>query len=154
MRDINLLHPKAHNLCDALVKECKKQGIDILITQTVRTEKEQNDLFTKGRNPITLKKDKKYGSVVTNLRYPASLHCWGVAFDFCILIKGKANWARLDLYAKVGKIGQKLGLEWGGIWKSFPDRPHFQLKGYKVSDLVAKHGTPANFIEDYRKGLA
>jgi hypothetical protein len=31
------------------------------------------------------------------------------------------------LWQELGKAGEKLGLEWGGRWKSFPDLPHFQL---------------------------
>jgi hypothetical protein len=31
------------------------------------------------------------------------------------------------LWKKLGAAGEKLGLEWGGRWESFPDLPHFQL---------------------------
>lgn len=27
-----------------------------------------------------------------------------------------------------GEIDLGLGLDWGGVWKTLPDRPHFQLK--------------------------
>ena len=37
----------------------------------------------------------------------------------------------LDLYDGpwdlVGQVGESLGLEWGGRWKSGADMPHFQL---------------------------
>lgn len=29
---------------------------------------------------------------------------------------------------RCGKIGEELGLEWGGSWKRFQDKPHLQLK--------------------------
>ena len=30
--------------------------------------------------------------------------------------------------ARCGKIGEELGLEWGGRWTSPQDKPHLQLK--------------------------
>ena len=32
------------------------------------------------------------------------------------------------LWDQLGKIGEELGLEWGGRWRIFVDRPHFQFK--------------------------
>ena len=31
-------------------------------------------------------------------------------------------------YKAVGALGMKLGLEWGGNWKTIQDEPHFQLR--------------------------
>ena len=31
-----------------------------------------------------------------------------------------------SFFQKCGEIGEKVGFTWGGRWKSFPDRPHFQ----------------------------
>jgi len=50
------------------------------------------------------------------------------AFDIAFLVDGKASWADSLPWAKAGAIGRSLGLEWGGDWTSFKDRPHFQLK--------------------------
>ena len=36
--------------------------------------------------------------------------------------------AESPAYKAVGAIGMKLGLEWGGNWKSIQDEPHFQLR--------------------------
>jgi hypothetical protein len=32
-----------------------------------------------------------------------------------------------DLWSEMGRIGEALGLQWGGRWKSIHDNPHFQL---------------------------
>ena len=65
-----------------------------------------------------------------------SLHNYGVAFDICPIINGKAIWSDISLFNKVGKIGKELGLEWGGDWKGFVDKPHFQyLGGYTLMDF-------------------
>ena len=62
MRDVNLLHPELQRLVKIFLERCKAEGLDILITQTWRTKKEQDDLFYSGKG-------------VTGLKYPYSLHC-------------------------------------------------------------------------------
>lgn len=141
MRDVSLLHPNLQVKCRSLIDECKQAGVEIIITQTLRTEKEQNDLYAQGRT--------KPGMIVTNLKYPNSLHCWGMAFDVAVMVNGKVNWERLELYRKVGQIGKRLGLEWGGDFKSFPDMPHFQLPGLTVAGLVSKYLTPSAFVSTF-----
>ena len=31
-------------------------------------------------------------------------------------------------YKAVGALGMKLGLDWGGSWRTIADEPHFQLR--------------------------
>ena len=138
MRDINLLHPKLQQIVPLLIRDCKIHGIDIIITQTLRSKAEQDALYAKGRTAP--------GAIVTKAKYPWSLHCWGVALDFVPLVNGKADYSNIGLFERVGKIGESLGLEWGGRWTSFVDRPHFQLRGYRWQDLQTKYGTPEKFI--------
>lgn len=141
-REISLLHPELQAKCQELIKRCKNKGIEIIISQTLRTKEEQDALYAQGRT--------KPGSIVTNVKYPNSLHCWGLAFDVAVIINSKASWiaAHFDV---VGPIGEALGLEWGGRWQNFPDRPHFQLPGYRVAELVHNYKTPENFIKTWAK---
>lgn len=142
-RDLNLLHPEAKKKAEQLIEICRNRGIEIIITQTLRTKAEQDGLYAQGRS--------KSGNIVTNCRYPQSLHCWGVAFDFAVMIGGKVNWTHLDSYNAVGSLGKSLGLVWGGDWKNFVDRPHFELPGYRWSALQKKHGTPEKFKATWPK---
>lgn len=131
MSKLDLLKPKVRLLAERLLYECKKAGIDIVITQTLRTNAEQNRLHALGRT--------KPGQIVTNAKGGWSLHNYGVAFDFCPVKKGKAVWNDAKLFEAVGRLGMRLGLEWGGSWKEFPDRPHFQFTaGYPVEDFLKK----------------
>jgi len=141
-RDINLLHPELQVKAKQLIQEAAKAGYEIIITQTLRTKAEQDELYAQGRT--------KPGNIVTNAKYPQSLHCWGVAFDIAVVIGGKANWDTRH-YDKIGPIGESLGLVWGGRWKNFPDRPHFELPGYKWSNLQKQYGNPANFIRSWKE---
>lgn len=37
-------------------------------------------------------------------------------------------------WATLGKLGQKLGLTWGGAWKTIVDKPHFELDSCQCKD--------------------
>ncbi|MGI6066302.1 MAG: M15 family metallopeptidase [Bacillota bacterium] len=118
--------------------------MNIVISQTWRTREEQDALYAQGRT--------RSGNIVTNTRYPYSLHCWGVAFDIAVIVNNKANWSA-KYYDIVGPLGESLGLEWGGRWKSFVDRPHFQLPGFTVSDLIKKYAHPESFKKSWKQSF-
>lgn len=129
MRDIISLLPKVQRLCAQFLAEAQKQGMPLILTQTYRTIEEQNALYAQGRT--------KPGKIVTNAKGGQSLHNWRVAFDVCFLVGKKASYT--GDWKKLGLIAQKLGLEWGGNWTSFPDKPHFQyLAGYQLKDFINK----------------
>lgn len=142
MKDLNKLHPWVKQKANELISLCKKNGIEIVITQTLRTKAEQDALYAQGRTTP--------GKKVTNAKYPQSLHCWGIGFDFVPIIGGKAMWNRTDLFDKVGLLGESIGLEWGGRWKSIVDRPHFQAPNHNWKELTEKHGDPARYIGSWK----
>lgn len=98
-----------------LIEECKKQGINIKITETYRSQARQDYLYAQGRT--------RAGNIVTNAK--TSVHSSRKAFDVCINVKGQEYDDKL--LKQVGKIGVSLGLEWGGNWSTFKDSPHFQM---------------------------
>ena len=61
-----------------------------------------------------------------------SRHITGHAVDLVPLIDGKPRWD-WPLYHKLAPFvwaaarAERVPLEWGGDWKSFPDAPHWQL---------------------------
>jgi hypothetical protein len=93
----------------------------VRVTDGLRTFKEQDDLYAKGRT--------KPGDVVTNAKGGSSNHNYGLAVDLVPLdSKGQPNWkAKEEVWDAMGKVGKEHGLEWGGDWKKLVDRPHFQL---------------------------
>jgi peptidoglycan LD-endopeptidase CwlK len=130
MSNLNLLKPKVKALALELQKKSKAIGIDIIFTSTLRTKVEQDNLYARGRT--------EPGKIVTNARGGESLHNYGVAFDVCPIIHGKAVWNDATLFNKVGKIGKEIGLAWGGDFAKFPDKPHFQFcGGYALKDFQA-----------------
>ena len=144
-RDRTKLHPEAQKKVEDLIKACEKAGLKIGISECLRTVAEQDALYAKGR---TAK-----GSIVTNAKGSQyeSMHQWGIAFDF-YRNDGKGAYENKDrFFQKVGKIGQSLGLEWGGSWKGFVDLPHFQLPdwGSTASKLKKQYGTPEKFMKTW-----
>lgn len=155
MRDVTQLHPKLQEKCKELTELCAKNGIKIKFTECVRTVAEQDALYAKGRTAP--------GAKVTNCKGSSysSMHQWGVAVDVAVNqdadkdgdidINDLYNVKLLNL---VGKLGQSIGLEWGGSWKSIVDKPHFQLPdwGSTASKLKAKYGTPEKFMKTWKQG--
>ena len=145
--DRKKLHPWLDHKLGLLLKECAREGIYLIITEGFRTVAQQNALYAKGRT--------KPGKVVTNAKGSSysSQHMWGVAFD--IAINDSKRLYDAGLIKKVAEIAKsdKVGLGWGGDWKSFPDTPHFYLKkwGSGTGELKATYGTPKKFMKTWRK---
>ena len=100
MADITKLRPKTQELCKRFVDECKKEGIIVVITQTLRSIEVQNAYYAQGRNDLAtvnnLRKLAGLSSIavgenkkVTNAKGGTSPHNYGLAFDFVPVINGK-----------------------------------------------------------------
>lgn len=144
-RGIDLLHPELIPICHEFMSRCKQRGLIVGISQTYRTRAEQEALYAQGRTTP--------GSIVTNAQYPYSPHCWGLAFDIYRddgqgAYNDKDSW-----FARCGQLGKPMGLFWGGDFRTFTDKPHFELAKYLPNNscraLIAKYGTPENFKETW-----
>jgi peptidoglycan L-alanyl-D-glutamate endopeptidase CwlK len=107
-----------------------------IVTQTRRTQSEQTALYAQGRKTLEevneLRKAvgwpalKPAGNIKVTWTMK-SKHLQGKAFDIAMIgSDGKVSWSNF-LFDKAGKVGESVGLEWGGSWEK-KDRPHFQLK--------------------------
>lgn len=155
MRNVSQLHPELQKKVEQLKTLCQQNGITIGISECVRTVAEQDALYAKGRTMP--------GKIVTKAKGNtySSMHQWGVAFDFYLKMDVDGDGSVSDdafnnsteLFNKVGKIGQSIGLEWGGAWKSMKDLPHFQLPnwGSTPAKLKRLYGTPEKFMATWKK---
>jgi peptidoglycan L-alanyl-D-glutamate endopeptidase CwlK len=128
------INPQLANRIRLMAAELKSQGITIIAVSGLRTFAEQNALYAQGRT--------KPGSIVTNARGGQSLHNYGLAVDVVPLgANGQPNWnVGNDVWQKIGAAGKRQGMEWGGDWRSFVDRPHFQMTaGKNVSTLLSEY---------------
>ena len=146
-RDIQLLHPVLRACIPKILKRCGNAGLPVLVTETFRTKEEQDALYWQGRTSP--------GPIVTNVKWPKSAHCWGVAFDFCRNIRGKEYDDSDGFFEKVAEIAKPFGLTWGGDWKNFVDKPHLELTqflpGSSVNTLIHQYSTPENFMASWVK---
>lgn len=94
-------------------------GFDARIISGTRSYAEQNALFNQGRfgNP---------GPIVTNAQGGESRHNFGIAWDIGVFENG-GYLTDAEPYDRVAEVGLLEGMEWGGHWTSFKDRPHYQL---------------------------
>lgn len=121
-----------------LIELCAKENLSIRITQGLRTFAQQNALYNQPWDKKDNDGDRRVDESdekVTTLKGGDSLHNYGVAFDICFTGKDpyptdSRKWKR------VGALGKSIGLTWGGDFKTFIDRPHFELTlGYKINDF-------------------
>lgn len=145
--DRTKLHPWLDYKLTVLLKQCAKKGIYLIITEGFRTKECQDALYAKGRT--------ESGKIVTNAKGSSysSQHMWGIAFDIAINDSGLLYDATTIM--KVAKIAKssKVGLGWGGDWKTIVDTPHFYLKkwGSTPAKLKNKYGTPEKFKKTWTK---
>jgi peptidoglycan L-alanyl-D-glutamate endopeptidase CwlK len=138
--DINELHPKVKELALRLLEEARRQGLNAKVIDTFRSVERQDYLYAQGRT--------RAGNIVTNAtgKNMSSYHNWRLAFDCIQNVTGKEY--DVAFLAKLGKIGQSLGLEWGGGWSDFKDAPHFQYTfGLSIKDLKAGKKPPVEDLE-------
>ena len=134
-RDISKLRADVAVNCRTFVSLCKKEGLPVLVTETVRDAEYQASLYAKGRT--------EPGSIVTNQKTP-SFHSdkAGLAFDIAKNVKGH-EYDDAAFFQKCGAIGKRMGFTWGGDWKSIVDKPHVYLPdwGSGTGILKQKYGT-------------
>lgn len=124
------IHPELAKRVRMVIENLAKAGVQVEVVQGLRTFAEQDALFAQGRT--------KPGKVVTNARGGQSNHNYGLAVDVVPMNNGKPNWeAPNSIWIAIGGEAEKLGLEWGGSWKKFLDRPHVQLPGLTVKQCIS-----------------
>ena len=113
----NGLDPEFAAKLQLFEKKLASKGIKVLLTSGFRSIQEQDGLYSIGRT--------RPGKKVTNARGGYSWHNYGLAADYAFIIKGKVTWdGPWDMF---GQIARECGLEWGGSWMKFKDRPHVQM---------------------------
>ncbi len=139
---IKKLHPNVINLFQAFIEEAENSlGITLRVTQGLRTFEEQDALYNQPWDKKDNDGDARVDEAdekVTKAKGGQSLHNYGIAIDVVELKNGKANW-NFD-YSKLKPFAQKQGIDWGGDWKNFVDKPHFEISfGYTWQQLLDKY---------------
>jgi peptidoglycan L-alanyl-D-glutamate endopeptidase CwlK len=147
--------------CQKLIALAGVRGLKFIITCTARSYKEQIALYAQGRQPIEevnhLRQEagmNPISKVENNYKVTWTLSSRHIvnpddkdstndksrAFDIAVLNeKGKPTWEiktnvnKNDIpdYEEIGRLGESIGLRWGGRFKDkngkpSPDYPHFE----------------------------
>lgn len=111
--DIKYLRADVRRNCLIFLDLCKQAGLPAKVTDTVRDDEYQRYLVSKGYAHKDAMRPT-FHSVKA-----------GLAFDICKDVAGH-GYDDPSFFARCGQIGKQVGFSWGGDWKKFPDRPHFQ----------------------------
>ena len=155
-RDPEKLHPVVRRKLNALIASARVVGLEFILTQTERTQKEQDALYAQGRDTLPVVNTLRdiaglphIGPVenakkITWVR--VSTHQFRLAFDVALKNqKGGVHWnVKADInekggpdYNELGELGEAEGLLWGGRFRS-RDLVHFEWTGgLTLSELKA-----------------
>lgn len=112
--DASLLEPTMRRLVEGIVTSANQMGIDLMIYETYRSQRRQQQLFNQG---------------ATKLR-TAGVHHFGLACDIVRMVGGEPCWK--GDFSFLGHLAQSCGLIWGGDWgapnikHNFIDSVHVQ----------------------------
>lgn len=121
---LEALHPYFRDKILQLISLARSKGIELAVVETYRTHAKQNEYKTMG---------KKF----TRMRGGSSKHQYGLAVDLVPMVNGQPQWHNMQLWRKVGVMGERLGLRWGGRWRSPFDPGHFEwTAGFSPEDLA------------------
>lgn len=130
------IYPQLSDKAQQLIDRMKSLGYIIKVVSGYRSFGEQTKLYAIGRFG-----DKR--KIVTHAMAGRSYHNYGLALDFCFVQGGVVSWSESNPWELLGREGKKLGLDWGGDFKKFTDRPHFELTygtPLKSLELLMKNG--------------
>ena len=132
------IYPRLLKKIELLQASCLERGIDYWAISGFRSWEEQEKLYALGRTVANVDATdaNPLGGKVTNARGGQSYHNFGIATDLCpdkdtTRAGLQPDWSA-EAYKILGEEAAKVGLEWGGSWKTFKDYPHVQLPLYKV----------------------
>lgn len=134
---IALTHPKLRDTFTAFVSECNNAfGINLRVTQGLRTFGEQDALYAQGRTTPE--------KIVTNAKGGQSYHNYGLAIDLAVLTDSGIDWS-FDM-SRLVPIATKYNLEWGGTFP-VPDHPHFENRfGYTWEQLLTMEKDSEGYV--------
>lgn len=128
--DLNALHPYFRDQVQLLIQRCRDKGIELAVVETFRTHAKQNEYRGMGKN-------------YTRSKGGRSKHQYGLAVDVVPLKDSVAIWDNRALWKKIGLEGERLGLRWGGRWRSLYDPGHFEWTGGLSTQTLAQGAFPS-----------
>jgi hypothetical protein len=131
---LKVIHPALSDAVRRMLGTLERRGLVVEVVQGLRTFAEQDALYAQGRT--------RPGAIVTRARGGESNHNFGLAVDLCPFVEGRPDWnAPIQTWALIGEVAAAQGLEWGGAWAKFLDKPHVQLPSMSVKECQRLHAS-------------
>ncbi|MEI9921787.1 MAG: M15 family metallopeptidase [Bacteroidota bacterium] len=127
--DLSALHPYFRDKVIELISICKSKGIELAVVETYRTVAKQNEY-------------KHLGKIYTRSSGGRSKHQYGLAVDVVPVLDSVPSWHNEAVWKKIGLVGEKLGLRWGGRWRHPYDPGHFEWSGGVSGAAMEQGRTP------------
>jgi peptidoglycan L-alanyl-D-glutamate endopeptidase CwlK len=154
---IQLLHPSVRDEAVKIftdITAALKGRAMCRFTYTLRTFAEQAAIYAQGRTKLYDAKGNRLG-IVSNAPAGRSYHNYGLAIDIALVVDtnkdGKFDTGSWDTvtdfdgdgisdWTECVKIFKSYGWSWGGDFKTFKDRPHFEKTfGRTTTSLLADY---------------
>lgn len=165
-RRIEDLDPIVAGMCRTFITVCKQKGLEVIITSTKRSTAEVWAYYVQGRKQLKFVNEARAQAglpaitqadnrriITHNL---TSVHEFGCAFDVALIKHGAIVWEiKADInenhipdYEELGRIGEAIGLRWGGRF-TFKDYVHFEYTGgLTLAELSAGKRPSEHISED------
>lgn len=136
-RNIDDLRSDVAKNCHIFIDRCKEAGYPVLVTGTVRDDEYQQRCY-------------KNGTAKTSVPSFHGIKA-GLAFDICKNVRGQ-EYSDNAFWQGVAKIGKEMGFTWGGDWKSFPDKPHFQWDNHgRYTNAMIRRGSYPPLMPEFEE---
>lgn len=109
VRDLSKLYPDFKQRLLKIMEDMKSHGFELFIVETYRSYQTQDEL-------LAVKATKAKGG--------QSYHNFGLACD--LAFRSPEPYSGNHPWGLLGQAAKKQDCEWGGNFRSFPDRPHVQ----------------------------
>jgi peptidoglycan L-alanyl-D-glutamate endopeptidase CwlK len=124
-RSLDDLNPQFRPMVDAFLAAAQAADIDVLVTCTLRSLDEQEQLYERGRTAP--------GRIVTMAKPGQSAHNFGLAIDIVPIVDGKPQWMMSTTWETLGEMGEQAGMQWyGAPGSQFYELAHFQHPNWKL----------------------
>jgi peptidoglycan L-alanyl-D-glutamate endopeptidase CwlK len=118
------VHPRLIAAVEVLLAQMATIGHPMMVAQGLRTTKQQQELYAKGRTTKGPRVTNADG-IKAKSNHQAKDDGFGHAVDLAFV--APEPFADSHPWTEMGVRAERLGLKWGGRWTSFPDRPHVEL---------------------------
>lgn len=129
MSILDNVHPLLIEKVNRILRAMSELGFPMKVTDGIRTEIRQAELYAQGRTTPGKIVTEKDGFILRS-NHQIKMDGFGHAVDCCFqgmdpYLEHSPN--KIILWCAYGSCAEALELNWGGRWKQFVDKPHVEL---------------------------